>query len=127
MQIAIVLKLFINKFFFSFKLIFIYKNILAFKNGRKRITTRKRFLNRIESRLNNLETSVEEILAKGDEFNEVTQEKLEKIQAQLERQSQNMRKIRRKLMHSYNPITVVIILVIIIILWLACMYYMVGE
>ena len=83
-------------------------------------------LSRIESRLNNLESSVEQILAKGDEFNEATQEKLEKIQAQLERQSQNMKKIRKKLMDRYNPYTITFILLIVLVLWFVIMYYFVG-
>ena len=86
----------------------------------------KGVLKRIESRLNNLESSVEQILAKGDEFNEATQEKLEKIQAQLERQSQNMKKIRRKLMDRYNPYTITFILLTVLILWFLVMYYFVG-
>ena len=87
----------------------------------------KGVLNKIESRLNNLENSVEQILAKGDEFNEVTQEKLEKIQFQLEKQSQNMRKLRRKLMDRYNPLTVFFIIVIVLAVWFLFMYYIVGK
>ena len=48
----------------------------------------KGVLQKIESRLNNLESNVQQILAKGDEFNEATQEKLENIQEQLEKQTQ---------------------------------------
>ena len=81
----------------------------------------KGVLNKIESRLNNLETSVNTILAKGDEFNEVTQEKLEKIQIQLEKQSQSMRKLKRKLMDRYNPYVIVGILLLLVCLWILFM------
>lgn len=87
----------------------------------------KGVLNRIEDRLNNLESNVQQILAKGDEFNEATQEKLEKIQEQLEKQSQNMRKLRRKLMDRYNPYTVVTILITVVAIWILFMYYVVGK
>lgn len=86
----------------------------------------KGVLNKIESRLNNLETSVNTILAKGDEFNEVTQEKLEKIQIQLEKQSQSMRKLKRKLMDRYNPYVIVGILLLLVCLWILFMYYIVS-
>ncbi len=86
----------------------------------------KGVLNKIEARLNNLETSVNTILAKGDEFNEVTQEKLEKIQEQLEKQSQSMRKLKRKLMDRYNPYTIVGILLLLVCIWILFMYYVVS-
>ena len=85
----------------------------------------KGVLNKIEARLNNLEPSVNTILAKGEEFNEVTQEKLEKIQQQLERQSQSMRKLKRKLMDRYNPYTIVGILILLVSIWILFMYYVV--
>ena len=87
----------------------------------------KGVLGKIESRLNNLEQSVEQILAKGDEFNEATQEKLEKIQEQLEEQSKNMRKLKRKLMDRYNPYTILCILVSLVVAWIIFMYYVVGN
>lgn len=87
----------------------------------------KGVLNRIESRLNNLESNVEQILARGDEFNEATQEKLEQIQNQLEQQTQNMRKLRRKLMDRYNPYTILFILVSLVLIWILFMYYVVGK
>jgi hypothetical protein len=87
----------------------------------------KGVLGKIEARLNNLESNVQQILAKGDEFNEATQEKLENIQVQLEKQSQNMRKIRRKLMDRYNPYTIFTILVAVVIVWILFMYYIVGK
>lgn len=87
----------------------------------------KGVLQKIESRLNNLESNVQQILAKGDEFNEATQEKLESIQVQLEKQTQNMRKLRRKLMDRYNPYTIFIILVVLVVVWVLFMYYVVGS
>ncbi len=86
----------------------------------------KGVLNKIEARLNNLETSVNTILAKGDEFNEATQEKLEKIQEQLEKQLQSMRKLKRKLMDRYNPYTIVGILILLVCIWILFMYYVVS-
>ena len=83
-------------------------------------------LGKIESRLNNLEQSVNTILAKGDEFNEATQEKLESIQYQLEEQSKNMRKIKRKLMDRYNPYTIVCILICLVLIWIFSVYYVKG-
>ena len=87
----------------------------------------KGILGKIEARLNNLESNVEQILAKGDEFNEATQEKLEKIQTQLEKQSQNMRKLKYKLMNRYNPNAICFILIIVIVIWILFMYYMVYK
>ena len=86
----------------------------------------KGVLNKIESRLNNLEVTVNTILEKGDEFNEATQEKLEKIQTQLEKQSQSMRKLKRKLMDRYNPYTIVGILILLVCIWILFMYYVVS-
>ena len=87
----------------------------------------KGVLQKIESRLGNLESTVEQILAKGDEFNEATQEKLENIQEQLEKQSANMRKLRRKLVNRYNPFTIGSILILVILIWVLFMYYIVGK
>lgn len=87
----------------------------------------KGVLQKIESRLGNLESTVEQILAKGDEFNEATQEKLENIQEQLEKQSANMRNLRRKLVNRYNPITIGSILILVILIWVLFMYYIVGK
>lgn len=87
----------------------------------------KGVLQKIESRLGNLESTVEQILAKGDEFNEATQEKLESIQEQLEKQSANMRNLRRKLVSRYNPITIGSILILVILIWVLFMYYVVGK
>ena len=87
----------------------------------------KGVLSKIEARLNNLESNVQQILAKGDEFNEATQEKLEKIQEQLEKQSQNMRKIKRKLMDRYNPYTIITVLIVMVVIWILFMYYVVGK
>ena len=87
----------------------------------------KGVLGKIEARLNNLESNVQQILAKGDEFNEATQEKLESIQVQLEKQSQNMRKIRRKLMDRYNPYTIFTVLVVVVVIWVLFTYYIVGK
>tara|TARA_B100001059_G_C17797503_1_gene563966 strand:+ start:1222 stop:1545 length:324 start_codon:yes stop_codon:yes gene_type:complete len=87
----------------------------------------KGVLQKIESRLNNLESNVQQILAKGDEFNEATQEKLENIQEQLEKQTQNMRKLRRKLMDRYNPYTIFTVLVVVVVIWILFMYYVVGK
>ena len=87
----------------------------------------KGVLQKIESRLGNLESTVEQILAKGDEFNEATQEKLESIQEQLEKQSANMRNLRRKLVNRYNPITIGSILILVILIWVLFMYYIVGK
>jgi len=87
----------------------------------------KGVLQKIESRLGNLESTVEQILAKGDEFNEATQEKLENIQEQLEKQSANMRNLRRKLVNRYNPITIGSILILVILIWVLFMYYVVGK
>lgn len=87
----------------------------------------KGVLQKIESRLNNLESNVQQILAKGDEFNEATQEKLENIQEQLEKQTQNMRKLRRKLMDRYNPYTIFTVLVVVVVVWVLFMYYVVGS
>lgn len=79
-------------------------------------------LNSIEKRLGTLEVKMEEILAKGDEFNEATQEKLELIQEQIEEQSKNMRRLRRNLMTRYSPFTIVGILVVLFIIWFLFMY-----
>jgi len=87
----------------------------------------KGVLQKIESRLNNLESNVQQILAKGDEFNEATQEKLENIQEQLEKQTQNMRKLRRKLLDRYNPYTIFTVLVVVVVIWILFMYYVVGK
>ena len=87
----------------------------------------KGVLQKIESRLGNLESTVEQILAKGDEFNEATQEKLESIQEQLEKQSANMRNLRRKLVNRYNPVTIGSILILVILIWVLFMYYVVGK
>ena len=87
----------------------------------------KGVLQKIESRLGNLESTVEQILAKGDEFNEVTQEKLENIQQQLEKQSANMRKLRRTLVNRYTPLTIGCILILVILIWVLFMYYVVGK
>lgn len=87
----------------------------------------KGVLYKIEQRLGKLETSVDEILAKGEEFNEATQEKLELIQEQLERQSASMRKLKRKLMDRYNPFCIVGTLIFLLFIWIFFMYYIVGK
>lgn len=105
----------------------IYKRVFNVKMEENESLLEKGVLKRIETRLNNLETNVEQILARGDEFNEATQEKLEQIQNQLEEQTQNMRKLRRKLMDRYNPYTVLFILVSLVVIWILFMYYVVGK
>ena len=105
----------------------IYKRVFNVKMEENESLLEKGVLKRIETRLNNLETNVEQILARGDEFNEATQEKLEQIQNQLEEQTQNMRKLRRKLMDRYNPYTILFILVSLVVIWILFMYYVVGK
>lgn len=84
-------------------------------------------LAQIESRLGTLESSVQEILAKGDEFNEATQEKLQGIQDQLEEHSLNMRKLRRKLGSRYSPSFIACVLVSLLAAWAFFMYSLVGK
>ena len=83
-------------------------------------------LEKIESRLGILESSVQTILDRGDEFNEATQEKLSSIQEQIEEQSANMRKLRRKLGSKYSSSTVAAIVLCIILIWSFLMYNLVG-
>lgn len=84
-------------------------------------------LNSIEKRLGTLESKMEEILAKGDEFNEATQEKLEMIQEQLEEQGKNMRKLRRNLLTKYSPCTVFSIVGLMFFIWFLFMYHVVYK
>lgn len=84
-------------------------------------------LGRIEQRLGNLETRVEEILSKGDEFNEATQEKLEMIQGQLEKQASAMRKLRRNLSAKYSPLTILCGLIVVVLVWVFVMYNVVHK
>ena len=84
-------------------------------------------LNSIEKRLGTLEFKMEEILERGDQFNEATQEKLELIQEQLEKQSSNMRRLRRGLMTRYSPFTVFGIVAFLFLIWFIFMYNVIYK
>jgi hypothetical protein len=84
-------------------------------------------LNSIEKRLGTLEFKMEEILERGDQFNEATQEKLELIQEQLEKQSSNMRRLRRSLLTRYSPFTVFGIVAFLFVIWFIFMYNVVYK
>ncbi len=75
------------------------------------------FLILIESRLSNLEDSVKNILDRGDEMNEVTQEKLSTIAHQLETQAASMRKLRRTMYNPYNSRTILCGVVLFLIIF----------
>jgi hypothetical protein len=74
-------------------------------------------LAKIESRLGNLESTVQSILDRGDQMNEVTQEKLTAIQEQLETQAASMRRIRRQMYSSYSYKTVMIGVIGIVVIF----------
>ena len=69
---------------------------------KEQVVSEDSFLIKIESRLSNLEDSVKSILDRGDEMNEVTQEKLSAIQDQLESQAASMRRLRRNMSNPYS-------------------------
>lgn len=89
--------------------------------------TKNVVLEKIEGRLSKLETSVQEILDRGDEFNEATQEKLSLIQDQIEEQSKNMRQLRRKIHARYSSFTIASVVIFFILLWSYMMYWMLGT
>jgi hypothetical protein len=89
--------------------------------------TEDSFLIKIEYRLSNLEDSVKNILDKGDEMNEVTQEKLSAIQGQLEKQAASMRKLRRKMYNPYNSKGVVCVILLLLILFAVLLYSAMGD
>lgn len=84
-------------------------------------------LKNIEKRLGNLESTMQEVLARGDQFNEETQKKLEAIQDEIEKQSTNMRKLRRNLMSHYSPTTVFGIAIVLFLVWLFIVYYVMRD
>ena len=84
-------------------------------------------MSHIESRLSNLESSVQEILNKGDEFNEATQDKLESIQQQLEEHSLNMRKLRRKFSSTYSPRFIGCVVVTVLVVWAFIMHNLIEK
>jgi hypothetical protein len=71
----------------------------------------------IENRLSSLEDSVKSILDKGDEMNEVTQEKLNIIQVQLEQQAAGMRRMRLKMYNSYSSRAVFFAVVFVLLIF----------
>ena len=85
------------------------------------------YLEKIEGRLSKLEFSVQEILDRGDEFNEATQEKLSLIQDQIEEQSKNMRQLRRKIGARYSSLTIATVVICIIIVWSYLVYIFLGS
>lgn len=91
------------------------------EEGRKNVV-----LEKIEGRLSTLETSVQEILDRGDEFNEATQEKLSMIQDQIEEQSKSMRQLRRKISARYSSSTIGAVVICIIVIWSYLMYNLLG-
>lgn len=89
--------------------------------------TKNVVLEKIEGRLSKLESSVQEILDKGDEFNEATQEKLSKIQDQIEEQSKNMRQLRRKIHARYSSSTIASVILFVILVWSYMLYWLLGS
>jgi hypothetical protein len=74
-------------------------------------------LQNIESRLGSLESTVKEILDRGDEINVATMDKLDTIQLQLETQAANMRKLKRKITGKYSSRTLACVIISILVLW----------
>lgn len=80
------------------------------------------FLIKIETRLSNLETSVNNILNRGDEMNEITQEKLSAIQDQLETQAASMRKLRRSMQNPYISYIILCVIVTLLVIFALIVY-----
>jgi len=85
------------------------------------------FLIKIESRLSNLEDSVKSILDRGDEMNEVTQEKLGAIQVQLETQAASMRRLRRNMSNPYSYRLILCGVIFLLVLFAIILHYTVNS
>ena len=78
---------------------------------------RKTLLN-IESRLSNVESTLQDILENGELMEERIKDKLTDIKDEMEKNTLQVKKIKAQLNNSrYKPFTILVVLIVILILW----------
>ena len=82
-------------------------------------TTDKVLLTSIETRLGNVEKTLEEIMENGEMMEERLKEKLVDIQDEIEKNTLQVKKMRTKLANTLRPRTIMMIMALFIFLWIA--------
>jgi septal ring factor EnvC (AmiA/AmiB activator) len=81
-------------------------------------------LQNIESRLGNVETTLQEILENGELMEERIKEKLVDINDEIVKNTSQVRRLKAQLNSSrYNPITILMLIVVSIGIWTICLYW----
>ena len=81
--------------------------------------TDKVLLTSIETRLGNVEKTLEEIMENGEMMEERLKEKLVDIQDEIEKNTLQVKKMRTKLANTLRPRTIMMIMALFIFLWIA--------
>jgi len=82
-------------------------------------STDKVLLTSIETRLGNVEKTLEEIMENGEMMEERLKEKLVDIQDEIEKNTLQVKKMRSKLANTLRPRTIMMIMALFIFLWIA--------
>lgn len=82
-------------------------------------TTDKVLLTSIETRLGNVEKTLEEIMENGEMMEERLKEKLVDIQDEIEKNTLQVKRMRTKLANTLRPRTIMMIMALFIFLWIA--------
>ncbi len=82
-------------------------------------STDKVLLTSIETRLGNVEKTLEEIMENGEMMEERLKEKLVDIQDEIEKNTLQVKKMRTKLANTIRPRTVIMLMALFIFLWIA--------
>lgn len=80
--------------------------------------TDKVLLTSIETRLGNVEKTLEEIMENGDAMESRLKEKMEDIKDEIEKNTLQVKRMRSKLANTLRPRTVVMIMILLIFLWI---------
>jgi hypothetical protein len=81
-------------------------------------------LQNIESRLGNVETTLQEILENGELMEERIKEKLVDINDEIVKNTSQVRRLKAQLNSSrYKPATILLLIVVSIGIWTICLYW----
>ena len=81
--------------------------------------TDKVLLTSIETRLGNVEKTLEEIMENGEMMEERLKEKMEDIKDEIEKNTLQVKRMRSKLANTLRPRTIIMIMALFIFLWIA--------
>jgi len=84
----------------------------------------RKTIQNIESRLGNVETTLQEILENGEHMEERIKERLVDIRDEMEKNTSQVRRLKAQINNSkYSPTTILFLIIISIGIWTMCLYW----